>query len=133
VSVLVETLGEVTSIEEKSFSYRLIEIGETAMSAIIKFVTPTDLLFQPGHEKSAAATQKEKSTEPRTVGEPERRFWKPLARRTSQTFATIELFFLVGFLILALAEILGCFAELYHLLDSDAVKHVAAKAINGGA
>jgi hypothetical protein len=99
------------------------------MSAIIKFVAPSDLLFQPGHEKSAAATQKEKATESGTIDEPERRFWTPPVRGASQTFATIEVFVLVVFLILALAGILSCFGELYHLLDSDGVGHVAAKAI----
>lgn len=103
------------------------------MSAIIKFVAPADLLFQPGHEKSAAATQKEKATEPGTIGEPERRFWKPPVPGASQRFATIEVFVLLVFLILVLAGILSCFAELYYLLDSDTVGHVAAKAINGGA
>jgi len=48
---------------------RLIKIGEKAMSAIIKFVAPTDLLFQPGYKKSAAATRKEKATRPGTIGE----------------------------------------------------------------
>ena len=90
------------------------------MSAIIKFVMPTDLLFQPGHEKSAAATQKEKATEPRTIGEPERKSCKPPIRGASQTFATVEVFVLVVFLILALAGMLGCFAELYHLLGNPA-------------
>jgi hypothetical protein len=109
---------------------RPVKIEEKAMSVIIKFVAPTDLLFQPGHEKSAVATRKEKTTEPGTIHEPERRFWTPPVRGASQTFATIEVFVLVVFLILALTGILSCFAELYHLLDSDAVRHVAAKAIN---
>jgi hypothetical protein len=43
-----------------------------------------------------------------------------------------EAFVLVVFLILALAGIFNCLAQLYYLLDSDAVGHVAAKAINGG-
>jgi hypothetical protein len=134
VSVLVETFrrsyfdgGKVLLL------IRLTKIGEKAMSAIIKFVASTDLLFQRGHEKRAAATQKEKASEPRTIGEPERRFWKPPVRGASQTFATIEVFVLLVFLILVLAGILSCFAELYYLLDSDTVGHVAAKAINGGA
>lgn len=103
------------------------------MSAIIKFVAPADLLFQPGHEKSAAATEQEEAIQLGTIGEPNPRFWKPPVRRASQTLATIELFVLLVFLILALAGILSCSAELYHLLNSDAVGHVAAKAINGGA
>jgi hypothetical protein len=100
------------------------------MSAIIKFVAPTDLLFQPGHERNAAATPKEKATEPGTVGDSEGRFWKPPIGGASRTLA--EVFVLVVFLILVLAGIFNCFAQLYYLLDSDAVGHVAAKAINGG-
>jgi hypothetical protein len=100
------------------------------MSAIIKFLAPTDLLFRPGHERSAAATQKEKAIEPGAIGESEGRFWKPPIRGASQMLA--EAFVLVVFLILALAGIFNCLAQLYYLLDSDAVGHVAAKAINGG-
>jgi hypothetical protein len=100
------------------------------MSAIIKFVPPTDLLFQPGHERSAAATQKEKATGPGTIGESEGRFWRPPIRGASQTSG--EVFVLMVFLILALTAIFNCFAQLYYLLDTEAVGHVAAKAINGG-
>ena len=100
------------------------------MSAIIKLVAPTDLLFRLGHERSAAATQKEKAIEPEAIGESEGRFWKPPIRGESQMLA--EAFVLVVFLILALAGIFNCLAQLYYLLGSDAVGHVAAKAINGG-
>jgi hypothetical protein len=133
VSVLVETFrGRYFHGGKELLLIRLIKIGEKAMSTIIKFVAPADLLFQPGHEKSAAATQKEKATEPGTIGEPERRFWEPPVRGASQTRATIEIFVLVVFLLLALAGILSCSAELYYLLKSDALGHVAAKAVNGG-
>ncbi len=100
------------------------------MSAIIKFVAPTGLLFQPGHERNAAATPKEKATEPGTIGDSKERFWKPPIGGASQTSA--EAFVLVVFLILVPAGIFNCSAQLYYLLDSDAVGHVAAKAINGG-
>jgi hypothetical protein len=101
------------------------------MSAIIKFVAPADVLFEPGYEKSAIATQK-RAVKPGTIGEPERSFWKPPVRGASQTLATIEILVLMVFLILALAGIISCFAELYCLLNSDALGQVAAKAVNGG-
>jgi hypothetical protein len=41
----------------------------------------------------------------------------------------IEWFVLVLFLAVALIGLVSCFGELSHLLDSDAIGHVAAKAI----
>jgi hypothetical protein len=41
------------------------------------------------------------------------------------------MFVLVLFLLLGAVAIISCFAELSYLLNSDAIGHVAAKAING--
>jgi Tfp pilus assembly protein PilV len=57
--------------------------------------------------------------------------WKLSARAASPRFAIIEVLILVLFLVLAIVAIVSCFAELSHLLQSDAVGRVAAMAING--
>jgi hypothetical protein len=44
----------------------------------------------------------------------------------------IEIFVLLLFVLVAIAAIVGCFVELTHLLDSDALGHVAVKALQGG-
>jgi hypothetical protein len=44
----------------------------------------------------------------------------------------IEIFVLLLFLLVAVVAIVGCFIELSRLLDSDALGHVAAKALQGG-
>ena len=45
----------------------------------------------------------------------------------------IEIFVLFLFVLVAVVAIVGCFVELIHLLDSDALGHVGAKALQGGA
>jgi len=45
----------------------------------------------------------------------------------------IEIVVLLLFVLVAIIAIGGCFAELIHLLESDSLGHVAAKALQGGA
>src|SRR4029077_12182005 len=102
------------------------------MSSTIKLVAPAALLFQPGDDKKSIVANREiEDFEPGSICEPEQRFWKLSARAASPRFAIIEGFILVLFLVLALVGIVSCFAELSHLLQSDAVGRVAARAING--
>jgi hypothetical protein len=102
------------------------------MSAIIRLVAPAELLFQPTDDKKSTVAKREiKVFEPSSICEPEQRFSKLSARAASPRFAIIEVFFLVLFLVLALVGIVSCFGELSHLLQSDAVGRVAARAING--
>ena len=104
------------------------------MSAIIKFVAPVELSFQPADDKKSVAANREITFfEPSPIREPERRFWNLSERAASRNFAMIEVFSFVLFLVLALVGIVSCFAELSHLLQSDAVGQVVARAINGGA
>jgi hypothetical protein len=44
----------------------------------------------------------------------------------------IEILVLLLFVLVAVAAIVGCFIELSHLLDSDALGHVVTKALQGG-
>jgi hypothetical protein len=102
------------------------------MSATIKFVAPGELLFQPADDKKSVVANPEiKVFEPSSVCEPEQGFWKLSAGAASPKFAIVEVFILVLFLVLALVGILSCFAGLSHLLQSDAVGRVAARAISG--
>ena len=99
------------------------------MSSTIKLVAPAALLFQPGDDKKSVVANREiEFCEPISICEPEQRLWKLSARAASPRFAIIEVFILVLFLVLALVGIVSCFAELSHLLQSDAVGRVAARA-----
>jgi hypothetical protein len=103
------------------------------MSVMIKFVAPSEFLFQPGDDKKSVVANREiKFCETISICEPEQRLWKLAAPGASPRLAIIEVFILVLFLVLALVGIVSCFAELSHLLQSDAVGRVAARAINGG-
>ena len=80
---------------------------------------------------------KESTTKSQTKGkkslvrEPERRFWKLSEQAVSSKFAMIELLVLVLFLVVALVGIASCFSELSHLLESDAIGHVAMRVVGG--
>jgi hypothetical protein len=100
------------------------------MSATIQLVAPPELLFQPPEKKSLFRNRETKPIRLSPLCEPEQRLWKLSARAASPTFAMIELSVLVLFLVFALIAVVSCFAELSHLLDSDAVGHLAAKAIS---
>jgi hypothetical protein len=102
------------------------------MSAIIKFAPPAEVLFQPAEKKSLFPNREPKPVRLSSIREPEQRFWKLSAQAHSPQFAMIELLVLVLFLVVALVGIVSCFTELSHLLESNAVGHVAAKAIGGG-
>ena len=103
------------------------------MSAIIQFVPPAELLFQPTKKESLFANREPKPVRLSPSYEPEQRLWKLSAQAVSSRFAVIEIFVLMLFLAVALAGIIGCFAELSHLLESDAVGHVAMRVVSGGA
>jgi hypothetical protein len=84
------------------------------------------------------AITKESTTKPQAKGkkslvrEPEQRFWKLSEQAVSSKFAMTEMLVLVLFLVVALVGIASCFSELSHLLESDAVGHVAMRVVGGG-
>ena len=102
------------------------------MSAIIEFVPPAELLFQPADKKSPFANRKLRPIRLSPIVEAEPRFWRLSSRAVSPKLAMIELFVLVLFLVVALVGVISCFAELSHLLGSDAIGHVAMKVVSGG-
>jgi hypothetical protein len=65
------------------------------------------------------------------VCQPEERLWKLSAQAVSPRFARIELFALILFLAVAVVGLISCFAELYQLLDNDAIGWIARKAAGG--
>jgi hypothetical protein len=65
-----------------------------------------------------------------TICEPEQRLWKVTAHEAAHSFAVMDLFILLFFLVLAIVGIADCSLELTRLLGSDAIGHIAAKAIN---
>jgi hypothetical protein len=99
------------------------------MSALINFVEPVGLLFQPIQKTTVFANHDSEPIQLSSACQPEERFWK-LSKQAPKS-ATIELFVLTLFLVVALVAVTSCFAELSHLLQSDAIGQVAAKAIAG--
>jgi hypothetical protein len=105
---------------------------ERAMSAIIQFAAPAELLFQPAKKENLFANPEPKPVRLSPSYEPEQRLWKLSAQAVSSQFAVIELCVLMLFLAVALVGVISCFAELSHLLESDAVGHVAMRVVSGG-
>lgn len=102
------------------------------MSAIIEFVPPAELLFDQADKKSLFANREPRPIRLGLIGESEPRFWRLSARAVSPKLAMIELFVLMLFLAIAFVGVISCFAELSHLLVSDAVGHVAMRVVSGG-
>ena len=102
------------------------------MSAIIEFITPAELSFQPAGKRSLFKRLEPKPFRLTSIPEPELRLWKLSAQAVSPKFAPIELFILVVFLVVALIGTISCFAELSHLLESDAILRVVVTAVAGG-
>ncbi len=68
------------------------------MSAIVKFVAPAELLFQPGNEKENAATKEDaKRVGPTSLCEPEGKFWKLSAKAPVPQVARVEMLVLTLF------------------------------------
>jgi hypothetical protein len=102
------------------------------MSTIIQFAAPAELLFQPATKESLFANRETNPIRSGLICKPEQRLWKLSAQAVSSQIAMIECFLLVLFLAVALAGVTSCFTELSHLLGSDAVGHVAMRAVSGG-
>jgi hypothetical protein len=100
------------------------------VSTLTKRFAHTEFLFRPAEEKKAPVKRVE--TSPKAVCEPERRLWKLSNPASSTKLVTIELFALVLLLMLAGSGIVAGFAELSHVLQSDAIGYIATQAINGG-
>jgi hypothetical protein len=102
------------------------------MSAIIKFVAPVDLLFQPVQRERGSAQLESEPIRLGPIRAPEERFWKLPGQAIPSRVAMIELFVLVLLAAVALAGVTSCFAELSRLLGSDAIGHVATRVAGAG-
>jgi hypothetical protein len=103
------------------------------MSTLVKQFVPTQLLYQPGEKrKTAFAIPKARAINRTSPAEPEVRLWKVCTRTASEEHGIIGLVVLVLLLAIATAGVIYGFVELTHLLQTDAVGHVATKAINLG-
>ena len=101
------------------------------MSTRVKQFVPAQLLYQPGEKRRTASAIPEARAINRTSpAEPEVRLWKVCTRAASEEHGIIGLVVLVLLLAIATAGVIYGFGELTHLLQTDAVGHVAAKAIN---
>jgi hypothetical protein len=101
------------------------------MSTLVKQLVPTQLLFQPPKRRETASAIPEAGAINQTSpAEPEVRLWKVSTRAVSEDRGIIGLAVLALFLAIAAAGLIYGFVELTHLLQTDAVGHVAAKAIS---
>ena len=101
------------------------------MSTLVKQFVPIQLLYQPAEKrKTASAIPEAKAINRTSLAEPEVRLWKVCTRAASEERGIIGLAVLVLLLAIATAGVIYGFVELTHLLQTDAVGHVAAKAIN---
>ena len=88
---------------------------------------PTELPWQPTEKKSHYANREQSRSNEGC--EPEEYLWK--AQAVCPRFARIELFALILFLTIAVVGVVSCFAELFQLLDNDAIGWIARKAAGG--
>jgi hypothetical protein len=86
---------------------------------------PTELPLQAVEKVTPIAAAEPKKVKP--ICKPEEHLRKLLAQ-----IARIELFALILFLTIAVVGVVSCFAELFQLLDNDAIGWVAREAIGGG-
>ncbi|HEY4781957.1 MAG TPA: hypothetical protein VIH54_09080 [Chthoniobacterales bacterium] len=103
------------------------------MSAIIQLFAPAELLFQPSARKeNAAAKEEAEFVGPSAVCEPEPKFWKRPSEAVAANNPAFDMLVLALFLLMAIVSIANCFAELSHLIQSDAIGRVAMNAVSGG-
>jgi hypothetical protein len=105
---------------------------ETTMSTIVKFVAPSGLLFQPVQRERVSARSECEGFWLQSIPASEERFWNLPGQAVSSRAAMIELLVLVLFAVISLVGVISCFAELSHLLGSDAIGQVAAKVVSAG-
>jgi hypothetical protein len=101
------------------------------MSTLVKQFVPTELLFPPAKRReTASAIPEARASNQTSPAEAEVRLWKVSIRAVSEDRGIIGLAVLLLFLAIAAAGLIYGFVELTHLLQTDAVGQVAAKAIS---
>ena len=108
------------------------------MSTTTYFIDPAELLLQPVEEKSGetkpsfARASSDRAARPSSNAVAEERLWKLTQPAASTKTTIVELAFLLLVLAVAMAAMAGCCTELFHLMQSDAIGHVAALALGAG-
>jgi hypothetical protein len=98
-------------------------------ATIIPFTSATSL-FEPAEKRNRAPTvRRTRSIRVSALDECDAQLWRVSARQSSLGETIAELLVLAVFILSALALIAGCFAELQPLLQTDAIGHVAIKAL----
>ena len=109
------------------------------MSTTAYFIDPAELLLQPVEQKSRetipsfAKASSDRAARPSSNAVAEERLWKLTQPAASIKTTMVELAFLLLVLALVMAAMAGCCTELFHLMQSDAIGHVAALALGAGA
>ena len=109
------------------------------MFTTVYFMDPAQALLQPAEKKSRERKlsfvnpSPGEAAWPISNAVPEERLWKLAQPAVSTKTALIELAFLLLVLAMVMAAITGCCTELFHLVQSDAIGHVAARVLGGGA
>ncbi|MBV8098475.1 MAG: hypothetical protein JOZ31_04895 [Verrucomicrobia bacterium] len=109
------------------------------MSTTTYFIDPAELLLQPVEGKSRetklsfAKASSDRAARPSSNAVVEERLWKLTQPAASTKTTIVDLAFLLLALGLAMAAMTGCCTELFHLMQSDAIGHVAALALGPGA
>src|SRR5258708_30948436 len=103
------------------------------MSTLVKqLVQPQLLLQRPKRRETVSAIPEVGAISQTSPAESEVRLWKVSTRAVSEDRGIIGLAVLALLLAIAAAGLIYGFVELTHLLQTDAVGHVAAKAISVG-
>jgi hypothetical protein len=98
------------------------------MKATIKLVTPADLFVH-----RAGVKNQFKNLDAQPIEETEARQRQPLTQACYSNFTLIESCVLLILFVSALAVTDGCFVELSHLLQSDAIRRVTIQAVQPAA
>ena len=122
------------------------------MSATVYCIDPTELLLQPTEKKSPFVNRKTnpsfarasdlakpcsdragRPTRPSLIRVPEEPLWKLAQLAVSARLTIVEHAFLPLVLVLGAAAIISSFAELSHLMQTDAIGHFAARVLGAHA
>ena len=105
------------------------------MSTTTYFIDPAELLLQPVEQKksSFAKASSARAARPSSNAVAEERLWKLTQLAASNKASIVELAFLLLVLAVAMAAMAGCCTEFFHLMQSDAIGHVAALALGAAA
>ena len=100
------------------------------MSIITYSFAPAGLLTGYGTtEKEVSAARRAPKKQALTANEPEHRLWKLTASVAQPRIVKVHLLILFLFLTLAVVSTVACFSELSRLITTNAVEHVAEKAL----